>query len=146
MMKLLLIELLKLYRLVISPLYGNVCRYYPSCSAYALRAVEVHGAVKGTWLAGRRLLRCHPWTPGGYDPVPGTPEFDEEARLQAAAAAASSSKPTTAADPLGGSHDQGHHDLPETRSTVKPDGTAHRSDVSDQRAAPAHVRGVNCST
>ena len=75
--------LLKVYRLVVSPLYGNVCRYYPSCSAYALRAVEVHGAVRGSWLAGRRLLRCHPWTPGGYDPVPGTPEWDEEQALLA---------------------------------------------------------------
>ena len=63
-MKYLLIWLLKGYRLVISPLYGNVCRYYPSCSAYALRAVEVHGAVKGSWLAARRLLRCHPWALG----------------------------------------------------------------------------------
>ena len=79
-MKHLLIWLLKAYRLVISPLYGNVCRYYPSCSAYALRAVQVHGAVRGTWLAGRRLLRCHPWTLGGYDPVPGTPEWAEEHR------------------------------------------------------------------
>ena len=85
-MKHLLIALLKVYRLVISPLYGNVCRYHPSCSAYALRAVEVHGAVKGSWLAGRRLLRCHPWAPGGYDPVPGTPEFAEEEREQAARA------------------------------------------------------------
>src|SRR4030095_692272 len=82
-MKYVLIGLLKLYRLVISPLYGNVCRYYPSCSAYALRAVEVHGAARGSWLALRRLLRCHPWAPGGYDPVPGTPEFDEEMRDQA---------------------------------------------------------------
>ena len=84
-MKHVLIGLLKLYRLVVSPLYGNVCRYYPSCSAYALRAVEVHGAVRGSWLAGRRLLRCHPWTPGGYDPVPGTPEWDEEQTQLAAA-------------------------------------------------------------
>lgn len=83
-MKHLLIGLLKVYRLVVSPLYGNVCRYYPSCSAYALRAVEVHGAGRGTWLAGRRLLRCHPWTPGGYDPVPGTPEWHEEQDLLAA--------------------------------------------------------------
>jgi hypothetical protein len=82
-----LILLLKAYRLLVSPLYGNVCRYHPSCSAYALRAVEVHGAVKGSWLAARRLLRCHPWAPGGYDPVPGTPEFAEEVRDQARRAA-----------------------------------------------------------
>jgi uncharacterized protein len=82
-MKWVLIGLLKAYRLLISPLYGNVCRYYPSCSAYALRAVSVHGAVKGSWLAARRLLRCHPWAPGGYDPVPRTPEFEEEQREQA---------------------------------------------------------------
>ena len=80
-MKHVLIGLLKVYRLVVSPLYGNVCRYYPSCSAYALRAGEVHGAVRGSWLAGRRLLRCHPWTGGGYDPVPGTPEWHEEQGL-----------------------------------------------------------------
>ena len=86
-MKHVLIGLLKAYRLVVSPLYGNVCRYYPSCSAYALRAVEVHGAVKGSWLAGRRLLRCHPWTPGGFDPVPGTPEWHEEQALLTAQAA-----------------------------------------------------------
>ena len=54
-MKYVLIGLLKVYRLVISPLYGNVCRYYPSCSAYALRAVQVHGAVRGSWLAARRV-------------------------------------------------------------------------------------------
>lgn len=79
-MKYLLIGLLKLYRLVISPLYGDVCRYYPTCSAYALRAVQFHGAIKGTWLTLRRLSRCHPWAAGGYDPVPGTPEFDQEMR------------------------------------------------------------------
>ncbi len=65
-----LIGLLRLYRLAISPLYGQVCRYHPSCSAYALEAVTVHGSVRGTWLAARRLTRCHPWAAGGYDPVP----------------------------------------------------------------------------
>lgn len=69
-MKYLLIGFLKLYRLAISPLYGEVCRYYPSCSAYALEAVQVHGSIKGSWLAGRRLARCHPWAPGGVDKVP----------------------------------------------------------------------------
>ena len=69
-MKHVLIGLLKAYRLLISPLYGQVCRYHPSCSAYALEAVERHGALRGSWLAVRRLGRCHPWAAGGYDPVP----------------------------------------------------------------------------
>nr|WP_235779682.1 membrane protein insertion efficiency factor YidD [Sinomonas notoginsengisoli] len=66
----LLILLLKAYRAVVSPLYGQVCRFFPSCSAYALEAVSVHGAVRGSYLAVRRLVRCHPWNAGGIDPVP----------------------------------------------------------------------------
>ncbi|MFC6356294.1 membrane protein insertion efficiency factor YidD [Luethyella okanaganae] len=58
------------YRAVISPLYGDVCRYYPSCSAYALKAVQEHGVVIGSALAARRLSRCHPWAEGGIDDVP----------------------------------------------------------------------------
>ncbi|MGA8987091.1 membrane protein insertion efficiency factor YidD [Aeromicrobium sp.] len=69
-MKYPLIWLLKAYRFAISPLYGQVCRYHPTCSAYALEAVQTHGAMRGTWLSGRRVLRCHPWSTGGYDPVP----------------------------------------------------------------------------
>jgi putative membrane protein insertion efficiency factor len=65
-----LILLLLAYRSLISPLYGQVCRFFPSCSAYALEAITVHGAVKGSWLAARRLLRCHPWNAGGVDHVP----------------------------------------------------------------------------
>ena len=65
-----LILLLLAYRKVISPLYGQVCRFFPSCSAYALEAITVHGAVKGSWLAAKRLLRCHPWNAGGVDHVP----------------------------------------------------------------------------
>ena len=69
-MKWLLIGLVKVYQVTLSPLLGPTCRYYPSCSAYAVEALRVHGAIKGTWLAGRRLLRCHPWSPGGVDHVP----------------------------------------------------------------------------
>jgi len=65
-----LIGFLRLYRMLVSPLYGQVCRYYPSCSAYALDAVTVHGSVRGSWLAVRRLARCHPWAAGGVDHVP----------------------------------------------------------------------------
>ena len=69
-MKYVLIWLLKGYRFAISPLYGQVCRYHPTCSAYALEAVQTHGALRGTWLSMRRVARCHPWAAGGLDPVP----------------------------------------------------------------------------
>jgi uncharacterized protein len=58
------------YQIVISPMLPPRCRFYPSCSQYALEAITRHGALKGTWLATRRLLRCHPFHPGGFDPVP----------------------------------------------------------------------------
>jgi uncharacterized protein len=58
------------YRRWISPLFGPVCRFQPTCSAYALEALRTHGAVRGTWLTVRRLGRCHPFNPGGYDQVP----------------------------------------------------------------------------
>nr|WP_240895321.1 membrane protein insertion efficiency factor YidD [Kineococcus siccus] len=60
----------RVYQLVVSPWLGPTCRFYPSCSSYAVDALRTHGAVRGTWLAARRLLRCHPWNPGGVDPVP----------------------------------------------------------------------------
>ena len=69
-MRKLLIGLIRAYQYLISPLLGNHCRFYPSCSHYAAEAVEVHGALRGTWLAVRRLSRCHPWHEGGVDPVP----------------------------------------------------------------------------
>jgi uncharacterized protein len=58
------------YQLVLSPLLGPRCRFYPSCSAYAVQAISRHGAIRGSWLAARRLLHCHPWNPGGVDHVP----------------------------------------------------------------------------
>lgn len=64
-----LILVLKGYRRLISPLYPQVCKFYPSCSAYALEAIEKHGAAKGFAMAVSRLLRCHPFSEGGYDPV-----------------------------------------------------------------------------
>ena len=60
----------KAYRLIFSPWVGHNCRYHPTCSAYALEALEKHGALKGTWLAARRISRCHPWGDSGVDNVP----------------------------------------------------------------------------
>ncbi len=65
--------ILRGYRTFISPLYGDVCRYYPSCSHYALNAIQQHGVVKGVWLGTRRIARCHPWAAGGVDDVPENP-------------------------------------------------------------------------
>ncbi len=62
--------LIRLYQLTISPLIGPCCRFYPSCSDYAIEAIEVHGTFKGLYLTIRRLLKCHPWHPGGCDFVP----------------------------------------------------------------------------
>ena len=66
----LLLGLVGVYRRWVSPLLPPRCRFYPTCSAYAQQALERHGPWRGGWLAARRLLRCHPWHPGGYDPVP----------------------------------------------------------------------------
>lgn len=69
-MQRLLIACIKLYRLCISPLMAPSCRFYPSCSRYAIDALNQHGAVRGSLLSLRRISRCHPFNPGGYDPVP----------------------------------------------------------------------------
>lgn len=65
-----LIFLVRIYQYAVSPMLGRNCRFDPSCSDYAVQALRRHGAFKGFWLALRRLGRCHPWHPGGYDPVP----------------------------------------------------------------------------
>ena len=75
-MRALLIALIRGYQWFISPLLGNHCRFYPSCSQYAREAIERHGAVRGVWLAIRRVARCHPWHPGGVDPFPEPPPKD----------------------------------------------------------------------
>lgn len=69
-MKKILIVLVKGYRKFLSPLKKPCCRFYPTCSAYAIEALEKHGAYKGTKLAVKRVLKCHPWHEGGFDPVP----------------------------------------------------------------------------
>lgn len=71
-MKRILIFLITVYRVGISPYLGPSCRYHPTCSKYAIDAIQHHGSLKGTWMAIRRILSCHPWSEGGYDPVPGT--------------------------------------------------------------------------
>lgn len=86
-MRWLLIGFIKGWRRFVSPLYGDVCRYYPTCSAYGLRAVEYHGALKGSLLTMRRIASCHPWAAGGVQYVPETPEAAEwEAELRRRAA------------------------------------------------------------
>lgn len=69
-MRRMLIALLRAYQYGVSPFLGRNCRFYPNCSEYAIEAVERHGGPRGTWLAAKRLCRCHPWHPGGFDPVP----------------------------------------------------------------------------
>ena len=63
--------LIRAYQLLLSPLIGPCCRFYPSCSHYAIEAIESHGSLRGAWLTLKRISRCHPWHEGGFDPVPG---------------------------------------------------------------------------
>ena len=87
-----LILLVRGYRRFLSPLLGQQCRFHPTCSAYGLEALQVHGALRGTWLTARRIARCHPFNPGGYDPVPP----------KKASGRAPSGEPAESADPEAG--------------------------------------------
>ena len=71
-----LIALVKAYRFVASPLLGPCCRFHPTCSEYAIGALRRFGPLRGSWLAIWRIARCHPWHPGGFDPVPTDPPAD----------------------------------------------------------------------
>ncbi len=74
-----LIWLVNLYRIAISPWLGGNCRFQPTCSEYAIEALQTHGVLRGSWLAARRIGRCNPWGGSGYDPVPGVVREDNEA-------------------------------------------------------------------
>ncbi|TVP51282.1 MAG: membrane protein insertion efficiency factor YidD [Halomonas sp.] len=85
----LMIGCVKVYQYTLSPLLGPRCRFWPSCSSYAIEAIQVHGPLKGGWMAAKRIVKCHPGHPGGMDPVPGgrseqlCHEDDEENNKQA---------------------------------------------------------------
>jgi len=86
-MRRVLIGIIRAYQLVLSPLMGRQCRFEPTCSCYAIEAIKRHGSVRGGWLGVKRICRCHPFSPGGYDPVP-------EAYAQAGSATAEKTKST----------------------------------------------------
>lgn len=77
MMRKLLLLLIRVYQWTLSPLLGNVCRFEPSCSRYTATCIERFGALRGGWLGVKRICRCHPFHPGGYDPPPALPEDSE---------------------------------------------------------------------
>lgn len=83
-MKVLFILPIQLYQLIISPLIGPHCRFYPNCSAYAVEAISRYGALEGAYLTAKRIIRCHPWAPGGFDPVPDLPSPSAKARTRKA--------------------------------------------------------------
>ncbi|MBX3128091.1 MAG: membrane protein insertion efficiency factor YidD [Polyangiaceae bacterium] len=96
----LLIALIRVYQVTLSPLLGPVCRFEPSCSRYAVACLELHGALRGSWLTFRRLSRCHPFHPGGYDPPPLPPALESAGTLATAAPSPGESEPDEADRPV----------------------------------------------
>lgn len=90
------IGLIRAYQLLLSPLLGPVCRFAPSCSSYGVEAVRIHGVIRGGWLTVRRVSRCHPWNPGGWDPVPPLHSVPPPNDTMTADPAAGVPTPTTA--------------------------------------------------
>ena len=102
----LLILLVRAYRRFLSPLLGQQCRFHPSCSAYGLEALQVHGALRGTWLTARRIARCHPFNPGGHDPVPPR-KTRTETRMPGESEGSSPQTRSAAASPNSGREESG---------------------------------------
>lgn len=96
----LLVGLARFYQLVLSPLKPPTCRFHPTCSSYFIDAVRIHGPVRGAWLGARRILRCHPFHPGGYDPVPG--DTRDTADADSAGGEPTCRGPISGADPIRG--------------------------------------------
>ncbi|WP_347555269.1 membrane protein insertion efficiency factor YidD [Robbsia sp. KACC 23696] len=96
--RLVLLGLLRFYKLGISPLLGNRCRFYPSCSDYAKDAIQYHGAARGSYLAFRRVCRCHPFSAGGLDPVPPAPGQRGNPHADAETDAGQSARPDRSSD------------------------------------------------
>jgi putative membrane protein insertion efficiency factor len=82
-MRRVLMGIIRIYQLAVSPMLGPRCRFHPSCSCYAHTAIERYGALRGSWLGARRLLRCHPFSEGGYDPVPDTRPIPDKRPINA---------------------------------------------------------------
>ena len=97
-MRRVVIALLRGYQFAISPMFGPTCRFYPSCSSYAIQSVQRHGTLRGGWLAVRRLARCHPWNPGGVDHVPPVRDKSSGSRPDAPSDQTSATQPRPMAE------------------------------------------------